>query len=62
MRPATDLMPKALLPVLGEPFCKWQLELLSKRGVQEVIYSVGYKSQMLRDYVGDGSRWNLQVS
>jgi NDP-sugar pyrophosphorylase family protein len=27
MRPQTEEIPKALIPVLGRPFCDWQLEL-----------------------------------
>ncbi len=62
MRPATDEMPKALLPVLGRPFTDWQLELLAKQGVERVLYSVGYRGEMIRDHVGDGGRWGLEVS
>ena len=62
MRPATEEMPKALLPVLGKPFCDWQLELLASQGVERVLYSVGYLGEMIRDHVGDGSRWGLEVS
>lgn len=62
MRPATEEMPKALIPVLERPFCDWQLELLAEQGVERVLYSVGYKGEMLRDHVGDGGRFGLRVS
>jgi NDP-sugar pyrophosphorylase family protein len=61
MRPATEEMPKALLPVLGKPFCDWQLQLLAEQGAERVLYSVGYKGEMLREHVGDGGRWGLRV-
>jgi NDP-sugar pyrophosphorylase family protein len=61
MRPATEEMPKALLPVLGKPFADWQLELLAEQGVQRILYSVGYRGEMIRDRVGDGSRFGLEV-
>ena len=61
MRPLTEEMPKALLPVLGRPFADWQLELLAKQGIERVLYSVGYRGEMIRDHVGDGSRWGLEV-
>jgi len=61
MRPATEEMPKALLPVLGRPFADWQLELLAKQGIERVLYSVGYRGEMIRDHVGDGSRFGLEV-
>ena len=62
MRPATEQMPKALVPVLDRPFCDWQLELLAERGIERVLYSVGYRGEMLRDHVGDGERYGLRVT
>lgn len=62
MRPHTENMPKALIPVLGVPFADWQLRHLADQGVERVVYSVGYRGQMLRNHVGDGSRFGLQVT
>jgi NDP-sugar pyrophosphorylase family protein len=62
MRPMTESVPKALLPVLGRPFADWQLELLAAQGVQRVVYCIGYHGEMLRDHVGDGSRFGLRVT
>lgn len=61
MRPLTASVPKALIPVAGRPFVDWQLELLADRGVEEVLFSVGYRGEMLRGHVGDGRRWGLSV-
>src|SRR2546430_16831688 len=61
MRPRTEQKPKAMLPVLGKPFADWQMELLAERGVERVLYSVGYRGEMIRDHVGDGSRFGLEV-
>jgi len=61
MRPQTQRLPKALLPVLGHPFADWQLRLLAEQGVERVLYSIGYRGEMIRDLVGDGSRWGLRV-
>jgi NDP-sugar pyrophosphorylase family protein len=61
MRPLTETMPKALIPVLGKPFAHWQLELLAGQGVRDVVFCVGYRAQMLADRVGDGSRFGLTV-
>lgn len=58
----TATMPKALIPVLGRPFADWQLELLAEQGVERVIYSIGYRGDMLRAHVDDGSRFGLKVS
>jgi NDP-sugar pyrophosphorylase family protein len=62
MRPMTDLSPKALVPVLGTPFADWQLRKLAAQGVERVVYSIGYRGDMLRQYVADGSRYGLAVT
>jgi MurNAc alpha-1-phosphate uridylyltransferase len=62
MRPATETVPKALIPVLGAPFADWQLSLLADQGVERVVYCVGYRGEMLREHVGDGARFGLSVA
>lgn len=62
MRPMTEEVPKALIPVLGRPFADWQLEHLAAEGVERVTYSIGYRGEMLRAHVGDGSRFGLAVA
>jgi len=49
MRPATDTLPKPLLPVAGEPFAVHQLRWLASEGVTDVVYSIGYLGYMIRD-------------
>jgi NDP-sugar pyrophosphorylase family protein len=61
MRPVTEKIPKALIPVNHLPFVHFQLEYLAKQGIKRVIFSVGYKGEMIQDYVGDGSRWGLEA-
>src|SRR3954451_4416174 len=61
MRPLTDKLPKTLLPVLGTPFAHHQLTWLAAHGITEVVYSIAVLGEMIEDYVGDGSRWDLNV-
>lgn len=51
-----------MVPVLGRPFADWQLERLAAEGVERVTYCIGYRGEMLRDHVGDASRFDLNVS
>jgi NDP-sugar pyrophosphorylase family protein len=62
LRPLTETVPKALIEVCGEPFVDWQLQLLSRRGVKEVVFCLAYKSDMIQDFVGDGSRYGINVT
>ncbi len=55
-------LPKSLLPVLGKPFVDYQLAWLVGQGVTSVVMSLGFKAGMIRDYLGDGARWGLDIA
>jgi NDP-sugar pyrophosphorylase family protein len=59
--PATKTLPKSLLTVAGKPFIHYQLALLREKGIRHVILCVGYLGEMIEEYVGDGSRWGLEL-
>jgi N-acetyl-alpha-D-muramate 1-phosphate uridylyltransferase len=61
LRPLTETIPKALIEVNGEPFLAHQLRLLSSRGIERAVLCVGFRGEMIRDFVGDGKRFGLQV-
>src|SRR5579872_5855079 len=62
LRPLTDKIPKALVDVNGEPFIAHQLRLLASRGIPRVVLCLGYRGEMVRDFVGDGWEFGLQVN
>ena len=57
----TDL-PKPMLQVAGRPFIDWPLQQLRSQGFLEVVLLVGYRGEVLREHVGDGSRFGLRVA
>ena len=61
LHPITLNVPKALIPINGHPFIKWQLELLAKQGVNYVVLCLGYKASEIADFVGDGRQFGLNV-
>jgi len=61
MRPLTDKIHKTLLPIHGQPFAHYQLTWMARRGITDVVYCLGDKGDLVRDYVRDGSRWGLRV-
>ena len=62
LRPVTETMPKALIPVNGEPFINHQLRLLQKQGVRRVVLCLGYLGEMVEEVIGDGKQFDLTVS
>jgi NDP-sugar pyrophosphorylase family protein len=61
MRPATETVPKALLPVNGRPFADIQLAWLRSLAVTDVVYSIGHLGDAIVRHVGDGGRFGLRV-
>jgi NDP-sugar pyrophosphorylase family protein len=61
MLPHTADRPKALLPVAGRPFAEHQVELLAANGVRDIVFSIAYKGEMIREALGDGARWGLDI-
>jgi NDP-sugar pyrophosphorylase family protein len=61
MLPHTAERPKALLPVAGRPFAEHQVELLAANGVQDIVFSIAYKGEMIRHALGDGARWDVRI-
>jgi NDP-sugar pyrophosphorylase family protein len=54
--------PKALIPILGEPFAHHQLRLLAAQGIREVVYVIGFRGEQIRSEVGDGRALGVAVS
>ena len=61
LRPVTEKVPKALLPIAGRPFVHWQLGLLAQQGVTEVVLCAGHLGEQIQAAVGDGSGFGVTV-
>ena len=48
--------------VCGKPVLEHQVEILKKEGINEFVFVVGYLSEMITDYFGDGSRLGVGIS
>lgn len=62
LRPVTEIIPKALIEVAGKPFIFHQLQYLRKEGIRKVVLCVGYLCEMVQEKVGDGSKFDLDVT
>jgi len=62
LRPITEKIPKSLIEVAGQPFIFHQLEYLRKQGISSVVLCVGFLGEMIQKFVGNGSRWDMQIS
>ena len=53
--------PKAMMIVGGRPFLEYQFEQLASFGLTRILMLIGYGGEMIREYVGSGSKWGVEV-
>lgn len=59
--PLTETRPKIILPVADRPCLWYLLRSLAVGGIEEVILACGYKSELMRRSIGDGSDLGLSI-
>ena len=62
LRPATDTMPKPMIPILGQPMLLWHLMQFKKHGVTEFFFTLHYLPEVVMEYFGDGSRFGVKAN
>jgi NDP-sugar pyrophosphorylase family protein len=61
LRPLTHDRPKALVEVAGRPLIAYDLLLLRRHGIEEVIINLHHHGDALRAALGDGSRYGVRI-
>ncbi len=52
LRPFTDDIPKALVPVRGVPLIQRMLSVLAQEDIEEIIVVIGYQGEKIRQAIG----------
>lgn len=53
LRTVVSDIPKCMAPVCGKPFLYYVIAHLVKQGIEKFIFSLGYKSELIIDYLND---------
>ncbi|MFN3966888.1 MAG: sugar phosphate nucleotidyltransferase [Endomicrobiia bacterium] len=61
LRPVTCKTPKPMLPILNRPALTYQLELLKKHKIKEVIFCLNYLSKSFKEYFGKKNNFGLKI-
>ena len=61
MRPFTYEMPKALIPLNGRPVLEHIIESLRRYDIRELVISIGYQGQKIKQHFGDGSKYGVRI-
>jgi bifunctional UDP-N-acetylglucosamine pyrophosphorylase/glucosamine-1-phosphate N-acetyltransferase len=61
MHPLTYTRPKVMLPIANKPLLEWNILHIKEAGIRDIVIVVGYKSEMVRSYFGDGNNWDVHI-
>jgi NDP-mannose synthase len=61
LRPFTEAIPKPLLPVGEKAILEIQIENFKKYGFDEIYLATNYKSDYLKNFFGDGSKFGVKL-
>jgi len=61
LKPLTDTMPKALLPLAGKPLLQWQVEKLRDAGITDIIVNVHHFADQIIDAIRANNGWGCNI-
>lgn len=62
LRPLTENTPKPMLNVGNKPILQTIVEKFAEYGYIDIVMCVNYKSHIIQDYFGDGSKFGVSIS
>ena len=62
LKPLTDSMPKALVPLAGKPLLQWQVEKLRDAGITDIIVNVHHFPDQIIDAVRTNNGWGCHIT
>lgn len=62
LKPLTDTMPKALVPLAGKPLLQWQVEKLRDAGITDITVNVHHFPDMIIDTIRRNNGWGCTIS
>ncbi len=61
LAPYTKDMPKPMLQIKGKPILEHQIAVFKRYGVADIILTVGYRKEAIKDYFGDGKNFGVHI-
>lgn len=61
LRPLTSNQPKPMIPIVGIPCMEHIVNLLKRHGFEDIVVTLQFLPDEIRDYFGDGSDWGVNM-
>ena len=59
LRPLTSNTPKPMMPLANKPMMEHIVNLLARHGFDDIVVTVAFLANQIRDYFGDGSEFGV---
>src|SRR6476620_2292467 len=61
LRPLTSNAPKPMLPLVNRPMMEHIIDLLKRHGIEDIVVTVAFMPNAIRNYFGDGSEFGFRM-
>jgi mannose-1-phosphate guanylyltransferase/phosphomannomutase len=61
LRPLTSNQPKPMMPVVNQPMMEHIVRLLARHGFDDIVVTVAFLANHIRNYFGDGSEFGVRM-
>ena len=61
LRPLTSNAPKPMLPLVNRPMMEHIIDLLRRHGIEDIVVTVAFMPNVIRNYFGDGSEFGVRM-
>ncbi len=61
LRPLTSNLPKPMMPIANEPMMEHIVRLLESHGFDDIVVTVAFLANHIRNYFGDGSEFGVRM-
>jgi UDP-N-acetylglucosamine diphosphorylase/glucosamine-1-phosphate N-acetyltransferase len=61
MWPLTASRPKPMIPIANKPIIEHSIIHAKKAGINDFVIVLGYKSEYIKEYLGNGEKWNIHI-
>ena len=61
LKPLTAEVPKSMVRIHGKPFLQYQIELLRKHRIDDIVLCIGHLGEQIEDYFGNGEECGVRI-
>jgi mannose-1-phosphate guanylyltransferase / phosphomannomutase len=62
MKKINNKIPKVLLKIGGKSMIEWNIEFLKRYGVNNLLITTHYRSNMIKKSIGNGDNWKMNIN